>query len=67
MQTDLNMWDRFRYRMQKIANGKVSIMTVSIVLDRNGELECWTEPKYNTLEGAPVSLRALVSALKNTD
>lgn len=65
MQQELSKWDKMRLRLQKIADGRVAVMTLTVVIDRKGELECWTEPRCNRLEGAPASLGMLVNALKN--
>jgi hypothetical protein len=59
----LSKWEKFMLRMKQMGDGKAAVITCTIVIDRNGELECWTEPKCNRLENAPASLGALIRGL----
>lgn len=56
-------WNKFMLRARQLAGGKAAVINVTLVIDRDGNLECWTEPKCSRLENAPKSLGALIKML----
>jgi len=65
VQHSLTKWEKFILRARQLGEGKATVLNVTLVIDRNGELECWTEPKCSRLESAPSSLGALIRSLIN--
>lgn len=63
MESVLSKWEKFVLRMRKVGDGKPAIIHVTLVLDKNGDMECWTSPQCTHLE--PVSTGSLYTLVEH--